>query len=61
MRRRIVAGFVLLMCFDTLAQISFKLAGEHALPVEPNLAWLIRVFGHIWIYGAVLGYCGAFI
>ena len=61
MRRRIVAGCVLLMCFDTLAQISFKLAGEHALPVEPNLAWLIRVFGHIWIYGAVLGYCGAFI
>lgn len=61
MKRRIVAGFFLLMCFDTMAQISFKLAGAHALPVQPNLAWLIRVFGHIWIYGAVLGYCGAFV
>ena len=61
MKRSIVAGFLLLMCFDTLAQVSFKLAGEHALPVEPNLAWLVRVFGHIWIYGAVLGYCGAFL
>ncbi len=61
MKRHIVAGFVLLMCFDTLAQISFKLAGEHALPLEPNMGWLIRVFSHIYIYGALLGYVGAFV
>jgi drug/metabolite transporter (DMT)-like permease len=53
-------GFLLLMGFDTLAQISFKLAGEHALPVEVSTAWALRVVGHIWIYGAVLGYVGAF-
>jgi drug/metabolite transporter (DMT)-like permease len=53
-------GFLLLMAFDTLAQISFKLAGEHALPVELSMAWALRVVSHIWIYGAVLGYVGAF-
>ena len=61
MRRHITVGFLLLMSFDTLAQISFKLAGEHALPLEANFAWLLRVFGQIWIYGALLGYFGAFV
>ena len=53
-------GFLLLMGFDTLSQISFKYAGDHALPVEASLAWLQRVFGHPWVYGAVIGYVGAF-
>ncbi|HMM65879.1 MAG TPA: EamA family transporter [Dokdonella sp.] len=61
MKRPVALGFLLLMAFDTLAQISFKLAGEHALPVEANLAWLLRVFGQVWIYGALLGYVGAFV
>ena len=61
MKRQVAVGFLLLMSFDTLAQICFKLAGEHALPLEANIAWLIRVFGHAWIYGAVLGYIGAFV
>ncbi len=53
-------GFLLLMGFDTLSQISFKYAGDHALPVEASMAWLMRVFGHPWVYGAVIGYVGAF-
>ena len=60
MRRFYLFGFLLLMCFDTLAQISFKYAGNHALPVEANLAWLLRVFGAPWVYGAIIGYVGAF-
>jgi len=60
MRRFYLIGFALLMAFDTLTQISFKLAGNHALPVEANLAWLLRLFGEPWVYGAVLGYLGAF-
>lgn len=60
MRRFYFFGFVLLMAFDTLTQVSFKLAGNHALPVEPNLDWLLRVFGQPWVYGAVIGYLGAF-
>jgi drug/metabolite transporter (DMT)-like permease len=53
-------GFLLLMGFDTLAQVSFKYAGTQALPVAANLAWLLRVFGQPWVYGAVIGYIGAF-
>lgn len=53
-------GFGLLMTFDTFGAICFKLAGMHALPVEASTAWLMRLFGHPWVYGAVLGYIGAF-
>jgi drug/metabolite transporter (DMT)-like permease len=55
-----VIGFLVLMAFDTLAQISFKTAGMHALPLELSPAWLARVFGQPWIYGAFVGYVGAF-
>ncbi len=60
MKRFYFFGFTLLMALDTLSQVSFKLAGDHALPVEPNLGWLLRVFGQPWVYGAVIGYLGAF-
>lgn len=60
MKRFYLIGFVLLMAFDTLAQVSFKFAGDHALPVQVSLAWLWRLFGDPWIYGAVIGYIGAF-
>ncbi|HEU4670955.1 MAG TPA: EamA family transporter [Dyella sp.] len=60
MRRFYLIGFALLMTFDTLTQISFKMAGNHALPVEASAAWLWRLFGEPWVYGAVLGYLGAF-
>ena len=60
MRRFYLIGFLALMAFDTLAQISFKVAGEHALPLEFSPAWLLRVFGQPWIYGAFIGYLGAF-
>lgn len=60
MRRLYLPGFLLLMAFDTLSQLSFKLAGDHALPVAADLAWLLRLLGQPWIYGALLGYVGAF-
>ena len=60
MRRFYLIGFLLLMGFDTLAQVSFKYAGTHALPVSASMAWLLRVFGQPWIYGALIGYVGAF-
>ncbi len=55
-----VFGFILLMAFDTLSQLSFKLAGMHALPVQANVSWLLRLFAQPWIYGAMVGYVGAF-
>ena len=60
MKRFYLIGFLLLMGFDTLAQISFKYAGTHALPVAASLEWILRVFSQPWVYGAVIGYVGAF-
>ncbi|WEN16533.1 EamA family transporter [Rhodanobacter sp. AS-Z3] len=60
MKRFYLFGFLLLMVFDTLAQISFKYAGTQALPVQASVAWVLRVFGQPWVYGAVVGYVGAF-
>jgi drug/metabolite transporter (DMT)-like permease len=60
MRRFYLVGFLLLMAFDTLTQICFKIAGNHALPVEASVAWLLRVFAEPWVYGSVIGYIGAF-
>lgn len=60
MKRFYLVGFLLLMAFDTLTQICFKIAGNHALPVEVSQAWLLRVFSEPWVYGSVVGYIGAF-
>lgn len=53
-------GFLLLMAFDTFSQISFKLAGMRAFPPATDVVWLIRLFAEPWIYGAIIGYLGAF-
>jgi drug/metabolite transporter (DMT)-like permease len=60
-KRFYLIGFALLLGFDTLNLVCFKLAGTEALPVELSLAWVQRVFAHPWIYGAVAGYVGAFV
>lgn len=60
MKRLYLLGFPLLMAFDTVAQLCFKLAGDAALPVEANSAWILRVLAQPWVYGAILGYIGAF-
>lgn len=60
MRRLYLVGFPLLMAFDTLAQLCFKMAGDGALPVEASTAWVLRVLAQPWVYGAILGYVGAF-
>ncbi|QWT20491.1 DMT family transporter [Bacillus sp. NP157] len=61
MKRFYVIGFALLLMFDTLNLVCFKMAGMHALPVEASTEWLARVFSHPWIYGAIVGYIGAFV
>jgi len=60
MRLFYVVGFLMLIIFDTLAQISFKYASISAMPLTFDMAWLVRVLTHYWIYGAVIGYIGAF-
>jgi drug/metabolite transporter (DMT)-like permease len=61
MRRFLIIGFLILMSFDTLAQLSFKLASTHAMPLDFNPDWFVRLFGKPWVYGAVFGYLGAFV
>ncbi|MGA9422735.1 MAG: EamA family transporter [Rhodanobacteraceae bacterium] len=61
MNRFYLFGFALLMGFDTLSQICFKYAGIHALPVQADVTWLTRLFTQPWVYGAVIGYLGAFL
>jgi drug/metabolite transporter (DMT)-like permease len=61
MRRFYLAGFIVLAGFDTLAQVCFKFAGSTALPLEANMGWVFRVVGQPYVYGAILGYVGAFL
>ena len=60
-RRFYILGFGALMVFDTLTQVSFKLASTHAGEFQLTLEWLIQVFHNFWIFGAVVGYLGSFI
>lgn len=61
MRRFYLIGFLVLVCFDTFAQVCFKLTANHAMPPEANLAWVLRVLSAPWVYGAILCYIGAFL
>lgn len=60
-KRFYILGFGALMLFDTLTQVSFKLASTHAGEFAMTLEWLVQVFHNVWIFGAVIGYIGAFI
>ncbi|MTD26238.1 EamA family transporter [Erwinia sp. J316] len=60
MKRFYLLGFIALMLFDTLAQVSFKYTAIHASPLTLDAAWLGRIFTHPWVYIAFAGYMGAF-
>lgn len=55
-----LGGFALLLVFDTLVQVSFKLTSTHAFPPEASWAWVWRIVGQPWIYIALIGYVGNF-
>jgi drug/metabolite transporter (DMT)-like permease len=66
MTRFYVIGFFVLMIFDTMAQIGFKLAAQHSIAPDAFnvgiiISWIGQVLGAHWIYFSVLGYLGAFI
>jgi drug/metabolite transporter (DMT)-like permease len=58
--RYYVGGFALLLAFDTLVQLSFKLTGAHAWPPQANTGWVLRILTQPWIYLALVGYVGNF-
>lgn len=55
-----LGGFALLLVFDTLVQVSFKLTGAHAFPPQASWAWVLRIISQPWIYVALIGYIGNF-
>ncbi len=56
-----VIGFAVLEVFDTLTQVSFKLATHQTGAFAFGLAWLKAAALAPWIYVAVAGYLGAFV
>lgn len=54
-------GFGALMVFDTLTQVSIKLASVPAGAVVMEPQWLLAVSLNPWLYAAVAGYLGAFV
>lgn len=56
-----LVGFVVLIVFDTFSQVCFKMAAIHAEPFLIEVEWLVRVLETPWVYGAIVGYLGAFI
>lgn len=60
MRPRYLVGFIVLLLFDTLSQVSFKMAGLHA-PFVAAPSWVLHAITEPWMYGAIAGYVGAFV
>ncbi len=52
-------GFLILLAFDTLAQVSFKYTALNT-PFVADLDWLLTVLQSPWLFGCILGYVGAF-
>ena len=61
MRRFYLIGFLVLVAFDTFAQVCFKLTANAAMPPETDIAWLVRVMSSPWVYCAIACYVGAFL
>ena len=56
-----VIGFAVLAAFDTLTQVSFKLATQRTGEFAFDIGWLKAAALAPWIYVAVAGYLGAFV
>jgi drug/metabolite transporter (DMT)-like permease len=54
-------GFAILIAFDTLTQVSIKLASGQAGAFTMSRDWLFMVLHNPWLYAAVIGYLGAFV
>jgi drug/metabolite transporter (DMT)-like permease len=54
-------GFFALIVFDTFSQVCFKMAALRSEPFLIEFEWVIRVVQTPWVYGAIVGYLGAFI
>ena len=60
-RRFVLIGFLLLVGFDTAAQLALKSASTGALPLQIGAAWVSRLLHERALYVAVLGFVSAFL
>ena len=60
-RRFYLFGFATLMAFDTWTQVAFKLAANQTGQFELASTWFESAALSPWLYGAVIGYLGAFV
>ena len=55
-----IIGFLILMSFDTLTQISFKFASIHAMPMSFDLDWYSVCLATPGFMGLLLATLGLF-
>lgn len=60
-RKLYIVGFLCLIVFDTLTQLSFKMAAIAAEPTSLDLPWLLRAFSAPWLYACIAGYLCALV
>jgi drug/metabolite transporter (DMT)-like permease len=56
-----VIGFASLLAFDTLTQISTKVASLQAGEFKLRWEWFFAVSHNLWLYVALCGYLGSFV
>ena len=55
-----VIAWIILLAFETLAQIALKAGGESLAATPFGLPWLVEAAGNHWVWAGVAGYIGAF-
>ena len=60
-RRALLVGFVLLVVFNSAAQLALKSASTGALPLQFSAAWLMRLLHQRALYGAIVGFVSGFL
>jgi len=61
MRPFYLIGFLLLVAFDTAAQIGFKFSATNTSPASFTPEWILSVICEKWSYLSLAGYLGAFV
>jgi drug/metabolite transporter (DMT)-like permease len=60
-RRALLVGFLLLLAFNSAAQLALKSASTGALPLQFGAAWLSRLLHQRALYAAVLCFVSGFV
>jgi drug/metabolite transporter (DMT)-like permease len=60
-RSALILGFLMLLMFDTLGQVGFKMVALHTSPVEISLSFALRLVAEPWVAAVIIAYLGAFL